>query len=87
MVNVDKILLAGDAISDVFGLQAFSGIGPFREKHPNGFHEIDLTVGWQVSKHFYWSFHVFNFLNAEFMTIPGDLGPQRQFAVQGKITF
>ncbi|MCS7086003.1 MAG: TonB-dependent receptor, partial [Bacteroidia bacterium] len=58
----------------------------YRRAHPSGWHEFDFVVSHRF-RFGTFSFHVFNAFNAEFMTLPGTMGPQRSFAVQYKVEF
>lgn len=75
MINVDKVFLI-DPI--------FPGVTDFRAANNNGWHELDFILAYNRPKYTI-SLHMFNALNTEYMTIPGTLGEQRRFAIQGRI--
>ncbi len=58
----------------------------YRRANPQGWHEFDFVLSYR-SPVGTLSFHVFNALNTEFMTLPGSMGAHRSFAVQYKIEF
>jgi outer membrane receptor protein involved in Fe transport len=88
MVNVDKVFLI-----------AIRGTLEYRERNADGWHLFDYFVSYRMLDRAMdkvnnrggtsatLSFHVFNAFNEEFMTIPGTLGEQRQFAIQWKWMF
>jgi len=83
ITNVDKMFLVD--FPNVLTL--FSSTLQFRKDHPNGINIWDIILTYQINTENTLSFHTFNLLNAEYMTIPGMLGPQRNFAVQFKTVF
>jgi hypothetical protein len=58
----------------------------YRRANASGWHEVDFVLSYKSAVGTV-SFHVFNALNTEFMTLPGTMGPQRSFAVQYKVEF
>jgi iron complex outermembrane receptor protein len=75
MVNVDKLFMI-----------LLQGSREFRAVNDRGFHVFDFILSIQHSQTTV-SLHAFNAFNAEYMTIPGNLGEQRSFAIQVKQTF
>ncbi|MCS7086176.1 MAG: hypothetical protein NZ534_08900, partial [Bacteroidia bacterium] len=63
----------------------FPDVRRFRAMHNRGWHLVDFVLAANFGPNTV-SFHVFNAFNEEYMTIPGTLGKQRNFAVQWKIT-
>lgn len=77
MVNVDKVFLL-----------AISGVDDFRKKHDNGWHIVDFILAYRMPGiGSMISAHVFNAFNAEYMTIPGYMGEQRNFVIQWRSEF
>jgi iron complex outermembrane receptor protein len=54
----------------------------FREKHPNGYHIVDMTLAYQVTDGSSIAVRVDNALNEEYDIIQGFMGEQRKFTLQ-----
>lgn len=63
----------------------FPDVRRFRAMQNKGWHLVDFVLAANYGRNTI-SFHVFNAFNEEYMTIPGTIGKQRNFAVQWKIT-
>jgi iron complex outermembrane receptor protein len=81
IINIDKIFL----VDFPGALSLFPGTLEFRRRHPRGWHIVDLVVGFTPVKTHTISFHIFNLLNTEYMTIPGLMGAPRSFALQYRL--
>lgn len=77
IVNVDKVFLIDLAVPDV---------AAFRAENNTGWDVLDLVFQADWAPHTV-SFHVFNALNEEYMTVPGTIGEQRSYALQWKAEF
>jgi iron complex outermembrane receptor protein len=79
LVNVDKVFMVPFFLRDT---------QQFRAVNNTGWHLVDFVLGFKTAKpKGLVSAHVFNVFNTEYMTIPGTLGEQRQYALQYRIEF
>ncbi len=82
MQNIDVIFVTKSA-----GVEILPGLKKYREEHNKGVPVFDARLGYELGQKIRLGFIVNNFLNAEYMSRPGDIQPPRSFLVQVQLKF
>ncbi|MGV3630899.1 MAG: TonB-dependent receptor [Bacteroidota bacterium] len=82
MSNIDVIFETKSA-----GVEILPGLKEYRQAHNKGVPVCDVRFGYEFKEKLRLGFIVNNFLNAEYMTRPGDIQAPRSFIVQLQLKF